>query len=210
MPSTIRRSGQLSGRPIKSGRLQPDVPQPARDLDALASRYFTWRQLFHVGETFSALQGSGGAPVNVPQEAASWDAVSALAQQLLDPLHEQFGELQITYGFASPELAQEIRRHAKLRGTTPRIDPALDQHAAAEIRKNRLVCERGGAAVDVLVPSVSSSTLVDWIERSLPFDRMYLYGDSRPLHLSYSPNPTRLIVEMREGPSGRLIPRVRR
>jgi hypothetical protein len=201
LPSQIRRSGQLSDRSIKSGALAPSAARSERELDEPASRYFTWRQLFHAGETFAALQQAGAAPANVPEHPASWNAFSALAQLLLDPLFERFGPLQITYGFAGPALTRHIRG---------RIAPALDQHAASEERRERFICPRAGAAVDFRVPTISSAVVMDWIERSLPFDRLYFYGTDRPLHLSYHPLGKRGVVEMRAGPSGRLIPKVKR
>lgn len=166
-------------------------------LDDFASHYFTWRQLFEVGETWTALQLAGSAPPNLPVESESWADYQALAQQILDPLYEGFGPLQITYGFASLELTRHI---------PGRIAPALDQHAASERRSGKRICARRGAAVDVMVPGLSSDELL-FALALLPCDRVYFYGPDRPIHISWSTEPTRSLVAMRRGPSGRLIPK---
>lgn len=170
----------------------------ARGLDERASLHFTWRQLLHAGETWAALEREGRAPANLPLEFTSWVSLGALAKRLLDPLRERFGALEIMYGFASHELTRHIKG---------RIDPALDQHAAAERRKGQLICPRGGAAVDVIVPGTSSREVAIWVTQSLPYDRLYFYGDDRPIHISYSQHPSRSLVEMVRSPTGRLIPR---
>jgi hypothetical protein len=41
-----------------------------------------------------------------------------------------------------------------------------------------------------------------------PFDRLYFYGEDRPIHISYGPNQDRQVVRMTLGKSGRLVPRV--
>jgi hypothetical protein len=50
--------------------------------------------------------------------------------------------------------------------------------------------------------------LAQWIVANTPFDRLYFYGDDRPIHVSHGPNRDRQIVLMVEGKSGRLVPRV--
>lgn len=169
-------------------------------LDSRASRYFSWRQLVHAGETWHALAERGIAPANVPQEQQSWDDYAALAARVLDPLWEAFGSVQITYGFSSWDLSRQIKG---------RCCPGLDQHAASEQRLGKRICPRQGAAVDVQVAEVSSESLLT-VVRKLAFDRAYYYGPSRPLHVSYSESPTGCVVDMVMGPSGRLLPRVRR
>jgi hypothetical protein len=42
---------------------------------------------------------------------------------------------------------------------------------------------------------------------NLPFDRLYFYGDDRPLHLSYGPENARAAFAMLPGPGGRRVPR---
>jgi hypothetical protein len=166
-------------------------------LDNYASHYFTWRHLFEAGETWAALQLAGKAPPNRPQEPQSWEDYQQLAKEILDPLYEGFGPLQITYGFASRELTRHI---------PGRIAPALDQHAASEQSRGKLICPRRGAAVDVVVPGMSSDNLLGSLAL-LPCDRVYFYGPTRPIHISWSTEPARSLLKMKRGPSGRLIPK---
>lgn len=49
--------------------------------------------------------------------------------------------------------------------------------------------------------------VANWIIANLPFDRLYFYGSTRPIHLSYAASELREAIEMRTGPSGRLVPR---
>lgn len=70
------------------------------------------------------------------------------------------------------------------------------------------MCERGGQACDLRVPGVSSEVVAEFIWRELPFDRVYLYGADRPLHVSWGPKPLGMVVRMERSRSGRLVPRV--
>lgn len=167
-----------------------------QDLDKRASRFFSWRQLFHVGETWEALQQRRAAPPNVPQQEDTWAAYASLAGELLDPLCEKFGRIEVTYGFASPELTKHI---------PGRICPSIDQHAGAEMRGDVPICSRGGAAVDFMAHG-SSLDVLHWIAERLTFDRIYYYGPDRPLHLTWAAVPTGSVIHMQRGPSGRLIP----
>lgn len=88
-----------------------------------------------------------------------------------------------------------------------RIAPSLDQHAAWErTRTGRLVCPRRGAAVDLRVPGVDAGTVARVIT-TLPFDRLYFYGDELPLHVSAGPEACRACFELRGVASGRRVPR---
>ena len=70
-------------------------------------------------------------------------------------------------------------------------------------------CPRLGAAVDFIVRDEDMRGVMDWIRETLPFDRLYFYGEDRPIHVSYGPDNKREVVEMIEGPRGKRIPRVR-
>jgi hypothetical protein len=90
-----------------------------------------------------------------------------------------------------------------------RIDPKRDQHAAHELnRLGRRVCDRLGAAVDFIVEDESMLEVAQWLAANTPFDRLYFYGDDKPIHVSCGPDNTKQIVKMLPGKSGRLIPRV--
>jgi DNA phosphorothioation-associated putative methyltransferase len=165
------------------------------DLDDPCGRYLTFRQLIHCGET----QEATGLP-NLPKQVESYNALLDLATHVLDPMIEYFGMIRLTYGFCSPELARKI---------PGRIDPKRDQHAAHELnRRGRAVCERLGAAVDFIVDDESMLEVAQWVVANTPFDRLYFYGDDKPIHVSVGPNHDRQIVRMVQTKSGSLLPRV--
>lgn len=178
-----------------------ELALPPLDLGDACSRHFAWRDLVQCGETWQRLSEQGEEPcANLPKQLETWRGLQEVARQLLDPLVDRFGPLQLTYGFAGPDLTRHIRS---------RIAPKLDQHAGSELdRLGRLVCPRGGQAVDLLVPGVPTDELMAWIRAELPFDRLYFYGVDRPLHLSWGPEQKRQVVLMLKGASGRVVPRV--
>jgi hypothetical protein len=119
---------------------------------------------------------------------------------VIDPVMDYFGGIQLTYGFCSPELAKHIKGS---------IDPKRDQHAAFEVNtRGNLICERQGAACDFIVPDENMLEVAQWIVANTPFDRLYFYGNAKPLHVSYGEEHNRLIVLMLAGKSGRLVPKV--
>lgn len=76
---------------------------------------------------------------------------------------------------------------------------------------NRLgnpVCPRLGAAADFIVDDESMLEVAQWIVANTPFDRLYFYGDDKPIHVSFGPGHSRQVVRMAAGRSGRLVPRV--
>jgi len=165
------------------------------DLDDPCGRYLSFRQLIACGET----QARTGLP-NLPRQPASYNALHALAVQVLDRVIDYFGMIRLTYGFCSPELARAI---------PGRIDPKRDQHAACERnRRGKPICDRLGAAVDFIVDDEDMREVARWIAANAPFDRLYFYGDHLPVHVSYGPEQSRQVVRMVPGPSGRLVPRV--
>jgi hypothetical protein len=163
------------------------------DLDAPCGRYFTYRQLIECGET----QARTGLP-NRPKEPDSYSALYDLAVNILDPVIDYFGMIELTYGFCSPELAKHI---------PGRIAPELDQHAAHELnRKGKPICPRRGAAADFLVRDEDMAEVARWIMNNLSFDRLYFYGADRPIHVSYCCKPLGVAYEMRVT-NGRHLPR---
>ena len=173
------------------------------DLDARCGAHFSYRDLIACGETGVRLLAESDRPRpfdNVPREAETFAAMRALCAVALDPVVDHFGAIELTYGFASSELTREIKAH---------IHPPLDQHAGHELnRAGKPICPRLGLAVDFLVPNVDSRLVARWIVENTAFDRLYFYKPDRPLHVSVGPENARQIVEMREGPSGRRVPRV--
>ena len=136
---------------------------------------------------------------NLPRAAATWRGIEHIAAAILDPVTDGLGRPTLTYGFASPRLARQIRRG---------IAPRLDQHAGAEVtRGGRQVCERGGQAVDICVHGHTADALVERLLEATEFDRLYIYGLDRPVHVSASQSPRRQIVLMLPR-VGRTVPRV--
>ncbi|MEI7511920.1 MAG: hypothetical protein WCK01_00460 [Candidatus Uhrbacteria bacterium] len=63
----------------------------------------------------------------------------------------------------------------------------------------------GAQAIDFRVPGVSSTEVALWIRATLPFDRMYVYGAERPLHVSHGPDGSAVTCAM-VCRGGRLVP----
>ncbi len=169
-------------------------------LDGQASRHFKFRQLIECGETFFAKKPER---TPLPQNPESWAMLRGLAQFILDPVVDEFGPIEVTYGFGPEWLTRWIRG---------RIKPDVDQHALCEVkqRSGLPICARGGAAVDFRVPGRSTAEVVIWAISHvpcIPIDRLYYYGSTRPLHISWSPTPGFLLYHMREYTPGRLMPR---
>ena len=123
-----------------------------------------------------------------------------MARTVLDPIIDYFGMIKLTYGFCSSELAKQI---------PGRIAPRLDQHAAHELNARlHPICSRLGVAVDFLIEDENMLEVAQWVVANTTFDRLYLYSDAQPLHVSVGPDCSREIVLMRISQSGRLMPRV--
>lgn len=177
---------------VNGSTLRRSTTIPA--LDEACGATFSYRSFVECGETQARLR----LP-NTPLNPESYNALYDLAVKLIDPIVEYFGAIRLTYGFCSPGLGAHIKS---------RVAPELDQHAAHEMnRRGQPICARGGAACDFIVDDENMEEVADWIIANLPFDRLYVYGKDRPIHLSYSPTELREATEMRAGPSGRLVPR---
>ena len=123
-------------------------------------------------------------------------ALQALNQIIIDPIINQFGRenFKLTYGFCSPSLKRYLDKKDPQTGQkNGRIDPSRDQHIAHEINKNgKYYCSRLGAACDFLIISEDSDKVIDWLlQKQLPFDSIYFYGKTRPIHISYGPQNKR-------------------
>lgn len=162
-------------------------------LDQPCGKNFCYRDFFECGET----QLSTGIE-NVPRHPKSFNALFDLASKILDPVIDYFGGIRLTYGFCSHALSKHIKM---------RVAPQLDQHAAYETNsRGKLICERGGAACDFIVPDENMEEVARWIMENLPFDRLYFYGSGRPIHVSYAELHQGLAYEMREATNGRRTP----
>jgi DNA phosphorothioation-associated putative methyltransferase len=167
--------------------------QSIPDLDTPCGKYFTYRDFIICGET----QARTGLS-NLPKEADSYTAIYELATNILDPVIDYFGMIKLTYGFCSIEVAKEI---------PGRIAPKLDQHAAHEKKPNgKLICERLGAACDFIIEDEDMEEVALWISDNTKFDRIYLYGADRPIHVSFSNFSSRQITKMKLTSNGKYIP----
>jgi len=167
------------------------------DLDEPCGRYLTYRQLIECGAT----QKTSGL-ANHPKQPDSYTALHDLAVNILDPVIDYFGMIRLTYGFCSHELGKQIKK---------RVAPKLDQHAAHELNsKNNLICPRLGAAVDFIVEDEAMHEVADWIAENTPFDRLYFYGENRPIHVSFSAEPKGEIIDLVMTDNGRQVPKKRR
>lgn len=166
-------------------------------LEAACGRHLTYRHFIECGET----QARTGL-LNLPRKPDTYTALYELAANVLDPVIDYFGMIELSYGFCSAELAKAI---------PGRIAAALDQHAGHEVnRLGRPICERLGAACDFIVADEDMEEVAFWVAVNTPFDRLYFYGKDRPIHVSYSDTPARQFVRMTLNASGRHIPRVDR
>jgi len=163
-------------------------------LDDRCGATFTYRDLIECGETWEALRTD-----NKPRSPDTYNALNDLATKIIDPVVEYFGAIKLTYGFACQSLTKHI---------SGRIDPRIDQHASCELsRSGQPVCSRLGAAVDFLVEYEDMHAVAKWIAEKCPFDRMYLYGVDKPLHVSIGPDASRKVYELANH-AGRRVPRV--
>lgn len=164
-------------------------------LDDACGQYHRFRDFIECGETQQRLGLS-----NLPLVADSYNALADLAREVVDPVMDYFGGIELTYGFCSHELSKHIKR---------RVDPSRDQHAAHEVNsRSNLICKRLGAACDFIVPDESMLEVAQWLVQNTPFDRLYFYGDDKPIHVSFGPEHSRSVVIMSLSKNNdRLIPR---
>jgi hypothetical protein len=162
-------------------------------LSDACGRHFHYRDLIQCGDTWHALNRQGRTIANLPREAATWLAMRTLCETILDPVWDRFGKVTITYAFASAELDGAVRQRAREEGRLPNTTRNRDQHAGHELNRNgKPVCSRLGLAVDFKVEGTPSDEIARWITGArLPFDRLYYYGDERPLHVSAGPDNSR-------------------
>jgi len=178
---------------ISGYELSPSESIPS--LDQACGANFTYRDFIECGQTQKRLGVS-----NVPLNPKTYNALSKLALEVLDPVIDYFGSIELTYGFSSSELAKKIDSN---------IAPKLDQHSGHEC--NRLgnpICERLGIACDFIVEDESMLEVARWLATNTNFDRLYFYGDDRPIHVSAGPeNSKQITLMLPSKASNRRIPR---
>lgn len=140
---------------------------------------------------------------NTPSKE-SMEAITLLCKQVLLPLKNQYGDLIVTYGFTSPTLLREIKK------LSPKgIAPLLDQHASHEVNaNNKPHCTRLGASCDITIPTHLDmmDEVADWVSLNLPFDRLYFYGKTKPIHISFGPDNSKFIQIMKTSATGKRTP----
>jgi len=166
------------------------------DIDDRCGRHLSYRQLIECGETQHST-----SLANCPKQPESYTALYDLALNILDPVIEYFGMISLTYGFCSHELGKHIKK---------RVAPKLDQHASHELNtKKNLICPRLGAAVDFIVEDENMREVADWVAENTPFDRLYFYGEDRPIHVSYGPDQKKEYIDLVLTKTGKQIPKKR-
>ena len=184
---------------LKQSRLEVDGIAMVRStalpaLDEACGAYHSYRDFIACGETQAKTALS-----NLPLSPDTYNALYDLAVNIVNPVMDYFGGIELTYGFCSRELSKHI---------THRVDPSRDQHASHEVNtRGNLICKRLGAACDFKVPDESMLEVAQWIVENTPFDRLYFYGDDKSVHVSYGPEQSRAVVIMSESAAGKLMPR---
>ena len=141
------------------------------DIYTYCSKYFKYVDFIECSDTQKIVQVN-----NIPEQKETFKSISYLAQTILDPVREKFGPLELTYGLCSHNLQKHIKKN---------VAPKLDQHAGSERNsKGNLICPREGFAVDFRIPNIGSKFIADYIVQELNFDRLYYYGNDRPIHIS--------------------------
>ena len=193
-PTLIQIHSRLSLRRLEILGMSLCKSSTIPSLDQRCGEHLKFRDLIQCGET----QARIGIP-NLPLNPETYNALYSLSTQLLDPVIDYFGAIKITYGFCSPVLGSNIRS---------RIAPKLDQHASHECNKQgKPICDRLGAAVDFIIEDEDMIEVAQWVIDNLPFDRMYLYGRAKPIHISLTSTPSKLVTLMVPSASSKLIPR---
>jgi hypothetical protein len=163
-------------------------------LDDPCGANFVYRDLIYCGETLATSDIN-----NLPQSPDSYLALKLLAENILDPVIHRFGSLELTYGFCSANLRKLI---------TKGVAHNLDQHSAHEINRNgNFVCKRLGASVDFILNDMDMFEVAKWVYFETRFDRLYFYGSSRPIHVSYGPGNMKEAYELTISHRGNRIPR---
>lgn len=141
--------------------------------------------------------------LNEPILDSSKMALERLVDEILLPINRMLGKPRITYGFTSFPLKKFIQK-ASPSGTAP----TLDQHSSYETNSaGTQICSRGGAACDFFVEGVATSDIVRFITQKLNYDRIYYYGNNRPLHVSiHLTEPLKHLQIMCESENGRRYP----
>ena len=86
------------------------------------SKFFSYEDIYQCGETWFQ---NKELISKIPKENATYVGINKLCENILDPIHENFGKINLTYGFASLELTKKIKG---------RIYTITDEHAGLKRR----------------------------------------------------------------------------
>jgi DNA phosphorothioation-associated putative methyltransferase len=194
-PSFEELTNQLESRRLSISGFELTPSESIPSLDDSCGANFKYRDFIECGQTQKRLGVS-----NVPLNPKTYNSISKLALEVLDPVIDYFGSIVLTYGFSSSELSKKINSN---------IAPKIDQHSGHEC--NRLgnpICDRLGIACDFVVEDESMLEVARWVVSHTNFDRLYFYGDDRPIHVSSGPeNSKQVTLMLLSKTSNRRIPR---
>ncbi len=194
-PGFEELTNQLKTRRLSISGFELTPSETIPSLDDSCGVNFKYRDFVECGQTQKRLGVS-----NVPLNPKTYNALSRLALEVLDPVIDYFGSIVLTYGFSSSELAKKIDSN---------IAPKLDQHSGHECNKlGKPICERLGIACDFIVEDESMLEVARWLASNTNFDRLYFYGDDRPIHVSAGPeNSKQVTLMLQSNNSNRTVPR---
>jgi DNA phosphorothioation-associated putative methyltransferase len=194
-PSFELLTNQLESRRLSINGFELVPSESIPSLDHSCGANFKYRDFIECGQTQKRLGVS-----NVPLNPKTYNSILKLALEVLDPVIDYFGSIVLTYGFSSSELSKKINSS---------IAPKIDQHSGHEC--NRLgnpICDRLGIASDFVVEDESMLEVARWVVSHTNFDRLYFYGDNRPIHVSAGPeNSKQVTLMLPSKTSNRRIPR---
>ena len=90
------------------------------DINEYCSKNFKYRDFIECSDTYKKTLVD-----NIPKNIKTYNAIHVLANELLEKILNEFGDIKLTYGFCSLFL-KEIKKN---------IYPKLDQHAGYELDK---------------------------------------------------------------------------
>jgi hypothetical protein len=156
------------------------------------SKHFFLRNFLH-----SEIGNFHGRP-NIPEDPdLAVAAGTRLATELLDPLVETFGPIEIRSGYRSPSL-----NHFGATGVRPQKCSANPKSYAGHIWDRRDAAGRMGACVSVVVPWFADRyaagrdwrDLAWWVHDHLPYHAMYFFPKLAAFNLTWREDPERSIA----------------
>ncbi|MCU0855722.1 MAG: hypothetical protein MUF63_12635 [Rhodobacteraceae bacterium] len=156
------------------------------------SKHFFLRNFLH-----SEIGNFYGRP-NIPEDPdLAIAAGMRLATDLLDPLVETFGPIEIRSGYRSPQL-----NHFGATEVTPQKCSANPKNYAGHIWDRRDAAGRMGACVSVVVPWFADRyaagrdwrDLAWWVHDHLPYHAMYFFPKLAAFNLTWREDPERTIA----------------